>query len=131
MLEYHNKNNIFWFDVSVEDFVLVHAFYSLKEVLGNKGSGLLRKIFVLGDNIVELAVRAEFEKSVEVSLIMEKTVNINDVGMIQEGLDLQLSNELLEDIILNYFFLLQHFHCHYEASMHLHHQINFPEFPFP
>lgn len=82
MLEYHNKNNIFWFDVSVENFVLVHAFYSLKEVLGNEGGGLFRKIFVLGDNIVELAVRAEFKESVEVSLIMEKTVNINDVGMI-------------------------------------------------
>lgn len=84
----------------------MHALYSLEQVLGNERGGFFGQILVLGDNVVELPVAAQFQQRVEVSFVMEETEDIDDVGVVEKRLDLELADELFEDVVLHDFSLL-------------------------
>ena len=58
--------------------------------------------------MVELTSSAYFQDDVDVCFIMEEAVHLDDVGMVQKLLNLQLSRELLDDFFLHYDLLLDH-----------------------
>lgn len=73
----------------------MHAVDRLQKVLGDERSGLLCDELLLRYDVVELPVATQLEQRVEVHLVVEETVDIDDVGVVEEGLDLELSDELL------------------------------------
>ena len=66
--------------------VLVHTIYGLEQVFSYEGGGLLCQVLVLRDYVVELAVAAQLKQGVEISFVMEKPVDINNVGVVKKCL---------------------------------------------
>ncbi len=83
---------------------------------------------MLSDNIIKLSIAAQLKHRVEKIFIAKETIHIDYVRMIQKCLDFQLANELLQDVVLNNFFLLKYLQSHHETCIYLSNQINFPEF---
>ena len=69
-----NKDDIFWFDVAMNDIVGVHVGDARGDFPHDDGSGLLRELPLLLHGFVELAITAEFHQGVEMSLIMKKAI---------------------------------------------------------
>ena len=109
-------------------FLLVHAVNCLEQVFNYKGCGFLGEIFMVRNQVVELAIWPELLKCIEVCLIMKKTINIDDIWMIQEDLDFKFSDKLLQNIIVYNFPFFLHFHSHQKASCYLSHHIHFAKF---
>ena len=55
---YHDQNNILWLDISVEDFVFMHAVNGFKKIFCDERSRLLCEVFVLRNETVELTITA-------------------------------------------------------------------------
>lgn len=98
----------------MEDLVLVHAVDGFQQILGDEGSGLLGEVLVLRDDVVELPIAAQLQQGVEVRFVVEEPIHIDDVGVIQKCLDLELADELLQDIILDDLLFLQDLDRHDE-----------------
>ena len=72
----------------------MHQTDRIQQIADDEGSALLRQRLASRDNVVELPVAAEFKHRVKVVLICEVAISLGDVGMVQEALDLELSDEL-------------------------------------
>ena len=81
-------------DVPMQYLLTMHEVNGLQQVPNHKGSGLLTQRVASSNDIIELAVTAQLHYDVELLLIMEIPIDLDDVGVVQEGLDSQLSGEL-------------------------------------
>ncbi len=59
--------------------------------------------------------------------IVEMSVDFDDVGMIEEGLDFELSDELSQKVVLNDAFLLNNLQSDNHSSLHLPRQVHAAE----
>lgn len=89
-----DQDNIFRFDIPMEYLMLVHEVDCLQQVADNIGGALLTQGFPRRDDVVQLPVASQLHYRVEVLLVAEVPVVAYDVGVVQEALDLQLSDEL-------------------------------------
>ena len=71
---YMNKDDIFWFDVAMNDIVGVHVGDARGDFPHDDGSGLLRELPLLLHGFVELAITAEFHKKVKVNIIRKERI---------------------------------------------------------
>ena len=91
-----HKDDVFGFDVTMQDTVPMHEGHCFKEIPNDEGSTLLTEFLTVCDDVVKLTIRAQLQDGVERFLISEEAVGLDDVGVVQESLDLQLSDELHE-----------------------------------
>lgn len=89
-----HQHDIFWLDISMQNLMPVHKVDRLQKVTDYVAGTLLGQRLPAGDDIVELSIAAQLHNGIEILLIAEETVVLNDVGMVQEALDLQLTDEL-------------------------------------
>jgi hypothetical protein len=59
--------------------------------------------------MVKLTSRSHFQDDVDVVVVIEESVHLDDVGVVEKGLNLQFPNELLCDFLLLEQFFLYHF----------------------
>ena len=61
---------------------------------------------MLGDDVIKLSIASEFEEGIEIGLVVEEPIHIYNVWVVKESLNFKLTNELLKDIVLDYFLFL-------------------------
>jgi hypothetical protein len=97
-------DDVFWFEIAVYDFVGVHVVQCLADLLHDGASGFLVEFSLLLEEGVELSRAAELLNEVEVLLIAEEAVEPDDVGVVQEALDLHLAGELRQELLIDLLF---------------------------
>lgn len=64
------------------------------------------------------------------SLIIEETIQINNVRMVQKRLNFKLAGKLLENVVLNDFLFFHHLHSHDKPSCYLPYHIDLSKLAF-
>jgi hypothetical protein len=82
------------------------------------------------DDIEELSVASKFEDDIEVFLIAEVSIDLDDVGVVEEALNFEFTDELNQEVIPDDSFLLDHLQAHDHARPNLTRQVDAPELPF-
>jgi hypothetical protein len=123
-MSYHD---ILRFDVSVENFMPMHQRNGIEETADDKRRALLAQDCPGRHNVIELAVGAKFKQGIEVLFIREESIAFDDVGVVEERLNLYLPDELAQQILLNNLTLVHDLQGDSEVSIHLPCQINGPE----
>lgn len=62
-------------------------------------------------------------------LIVEETIEVDDVGVTQKRLNFELAGKLLEDVVLDDFLFLHHLHGHDKPSRYFPYHIDLPKLP--
>lgn len=83
------------------------------------------------DHGVKLAIAAQLHERIKMSLILEKAIEGNDIGMIQKSLYFEFPDKLFEKILSHNLCLLDNFHRQNKPSLYFLHHENLPEFPLP
>lgn len=78
--------------------MLVHIAHCFEEVGDNKRRALFGECTAVFHMVIELPIAADLHQSVEIVFICERAVIFDDVWMIQESLDLHLTNDLCEHV---------------------------------
>lgn len=77
----------------------MHQVDRLQQIADYVRSAFFGEGLAAGDDVVELAVAAELHDRVEVVLVAEVAVIFDDVGVVEEALDLQLADELHQQVV--------------------------------
>ena len=101
--------DILWFDVSVNDFQGVNFVDCFTDLFHQEGHFSFGQIGVLFQVIIQLPTCTHFQDNVNVLYIIKIPVHLDDIGVVQENLDLKLPDKLLGDFLLHQQFLLYHF----------------------
>lgn len=83
----------------MQQFLGVNILDGTEKILDDEGCGLFGVPFLLLHLQIELSLRRQLHENVDILLIAEAPVHINYVGVVQVGLDAQLSDQLLEQVI--------------------------------
>jgi hypothetical protein len=94
MDNYVHQNNIFWFDISMKNFVLMHKTNSIKQISNDERSALFRQGLPSWNDIIKLSITAKFKHGIKIILICEISISFNDVGVVEEALNLKFSRKL-------------------------------------
>jgi hypothetical protein len=86
----------------------MHNIDGFEEVADNERGTFFGEGFPGGDDVVELPVAPQLHDRVEVVLVAEEPVVLDDVGVVQEVLDLQLPDELHQQVVLQDLLLRHH-----------------------
>lgn len=103
-------NDILWFYVPVEDFVLVKVPNSFEDLFDNESRGLLAKLLLLFEEPIELPVASQLLEQVQVLLIIEVAIHGDDIGMADKRADLDFPEHLGHELLLLNPVLLDGFH---------------------
>jgi hypothetical protein len=122
-----HEHDVFGLDVSMEYLVLVHESNRIQQVADDEGGGFFRESLSSGDDIEELSVAAELHDDVEVLLIAEAAVDLDDVGVVEEALDLQFPQKLHEKVVPDDALLLNHLQAQDHPRPDLPRQVNAAE----
>ncbi len=115
-----DEDDVLGLDVPVEYLVPVHEADGVEEVADDEGGALLGEGLAGGDDVVELSVGAEFEDGVEVVLVAEEAEGLDDVGVVEEGLDFEFADELDQQIVLQDLLLV------HDLQRHDHPRVDLP-----
>ena len=102
--------NVFGFDVSVDDVVVVHELYGVADVFGEVFSFLLNEASFFFEVVVEVASGAVLEYEVDVCVIVKEGVELHYVGVVEVALYFDLSDQLADEAricgkeVFGYFF---------------------------
>jgi hypothetical protein len=77
-----DQHNIFRLDVSVQNLLIMNVTDRIEQVPHNERRALLGKRLAVLDDVVKLAALAQLQNRIKVTLVVEKTVNPRDVGMV-------------------------------------------------
>lgn len=96
----------------MDNLVLVHIIQSSTNLLHNVPSQVLRNFSFLPEKVVELSRKAKLQNEVDVLRISEESVHLDDIGVIQESLDLDLTDKLNHQLTVHILlvYLLQRTH---------------------
>lgn len=102
-------DDVLRFDVPVDDLGVVEYFYCRAYLLHERGYFNLGHGFSAFKLLVELSAHANLQDDVDVLFIVKTAVHLDDVGVVEKGLNLQFPDELLCDFLLLEQFFLYHF----------------------
>ena len=87
-------DDILRLEVSVNDLVLVHVVQGLAHLLYQVPRHLFRYLPFFAEKVVQLTGVTQLKHQVYVAFIGEEGVHLDDVGVVEETLYLDLPNEL-------------------------------------
>ena len=70
-------------DIPMQDVQSVQIPQCLADLFHDVGSGVLTQPFLALDDMIELTVRPKLKQKVDIFLIVEETVKLGNVGMVQ------------------------------------------------
>lgn len=77
----HN-NDIFGFDVPMENSFVVEVRHSFQYISDNNRSGLFAEMADVAELVVQLAVAAQLKDNVDVDVVLVAGVELDDVGVL-------------------------------------------------
>ena len=80
---YVGYDYVLGFDIPMQDVQSVQIPQCLADLFHDVGSGVLTQSFLALDDLIELTVRPKLEQKVDIFLIVEETVKLGNVGMVQ------------------------------------------------
>ena len=96
------NNNIFWFEVSMDDPMAMKKRNCIKYIRNYLNDLSFIKNFGFPHDLEQCPRNATLHDQVNVALVVEKSVELDNMGMIQVHLYLYLSDEGLFDIFFLY-----------------------------
>ena len=90
------KKNIFGFDVTVKDVMLVHVLNCSTDLSDDVLHCPLVDFHLVLEFLEEVATHTRLQYHVGTLLIHEEMVELADIGVVQERLNLDLSHQLLQ-----------------------------------
>jgi len=87
-------DNVFRFEIAMNDFVLVHVVQSSADLLHDILGHILWDFSLFLQEVVQLSWKAELKHQVDIVLVGEEGEHFDNVGVVQETLDLYLSHQL-------------------------------------
>ena len=128
---YEVEEDVFWFDVSVDDLLLVDVVQSLTDLPDDRTAvGLLHPVG-LPQGLQQLPPRRVLHKQVHVLLVREVPIEWRYVAVRQVELDAQLTGHLTLVLLLTDLLLAHNFHGAQEARPLVHHHHHLAELPLP
>jgi hypothetical protein len=118
-------------DVAVDDPKGVDFVDGLTDLAHDEGDAGLVEGLGLLELVVELSPGAHLEDDVDVGHVVKAAVHLDDVGVVQEHLNLYLADKLLRYLLLVQQFLLNHLQRAREIRVLLPHQVHAPVLPVP
>jgi hypothetical protein len=85
----------------VDDLALVHIVQDIADLLYYQLRHVFRDLPLLLEESVELARCAQLLDEVDMLLICEKGIKLDDVGVVEEGLNLYFPDELHQQLSLH------------------------------
>lgn len=112
---YTLDDDVLWLEISMDDLEEVEISDGLTNLFDCVGcTRFTQPCFFLND-FVELSWWTDLKQQVNVVFVMEEAIEFDDVGVVQEHLDLEFSRQLVQDILLFDDFFGDCFHGAYEA----------------
>jgi hypothetical protein len=74
--------------------------------------------------MVKLSACSHFQNDVDIRIIVKAAVHLDDVGMVKEHLNFNLSDELVSYLLLVQEFLLYHLQRAYKIAVLLFHKVH-------
>ena len=96
-------NNIFGFDVPVDDPVAVDVRNRFVDVVEDHQNLVLGELFALFYQFEQVVARAVLHDEVDVVLVVEEAVELDDVGVAEVELDFYLADEGGLQILVFYY----------------------------
>jgi len=106
-------------EVAMYDSLPVKIFGSVADLQNDLLGFILGKALALLDSVVELAVTAQLQEEVDVFLVAEVAVHASDVEVVQEALYFQLADDLVLQLLILQYTLVNYLYCAREAQLHV------------
>lgn len=88
------KKDVFWLEIAVQHIILVHIFHPEADLPYIFPHSSLRKPADLLHVVVKILPKTRLEDQISAVLIDEEVIQPDDVRMVEETLDLDLSDQL-------------------------------------
>jgi len=69
-----HQDDIFWFDISMKNFVLMHKTNSIKQISNDERSALFRQGLPSWNYIIKLPITTKFKHGIKIILICEISI---------------------------------------------------------
>ena len=89
------KKNILGFYVSVNDVLIVHKLNCMTHLFDHFANFFLSETALFPERRVDISSTARLQNKIEMILITEESIELNNVRMVKEALNFNLSNELV------------------------------------
>jgi hypothetical protein len=103
----------------MDDVIPMQLADSIADLLHDESHSCFGHGLMFFEVFIELSICTEFEDDVDIDMIIKKPIHLDDVGMVDETLDFEFSDELLGDFLLLEQFLLDDFEGTDEVSLFL------------
>jgi hypothetical protein len=120
---------IFWFDVSMEDLMGVQIRNSRKETLHDERDSLLTEYFWLAQKGVQLSMTTHFFNQVDILWITADPVEGDNVGVIDEGKNLDFSQQLSYQGFIRHILFGKNLESSNESCLFVPYHGDFAKFP--
>lgn len=118
------EDDVLRFDVSMYDPERMDLIDGIAHLLHDEGYPCLRQRLRLLELMVKLPSCSDLQNNVDVDCVVEAAIHLDDIRMIEEHLDLNLSGELICYLLFMQQLLLYYFKSAYEVAILLLHQIH-------
>lgn len=81
--------------------------------------------------MIELSSRPHLQDNIDIDCVVEAAIHLDDIGMVEEHLDLDLSGKLIGDFLLMQQLLLDHLQSAYEIAVLLLNEVDSAVFSTP
>jgi hypothetical protein len=93
------------------NLIAVQVSHRLTDLLYTVRCRSLAQSLLIFDDFVELPRRAQLKQQIDIVFVVEKAVELDDVGVVQVHLDLQLPGQLVQDVLFFYYVFGDGFEC--------------------
>lgn len=94
------ENDVLRLDIPMYDPKRMDLIDCIADLLHNEGYPCLRQGLRFLELMIQLSSRSDLQNNVDVDRIMEAPIHLDDIRMIEEHLYLNLSDELISDLLL-------------------------------
>ena len=88
------KKDVFRLQIAVQYIVIVHILQSVTYLLHHHPDLVLGETTLLFEVVVHVSICTQLHQQVKVAVLDEHRVELGHVGVVQEGLDLYLADQL-------------------------------------
>jgi hypothetical protein len=92
------NQNVFGFDVAVDDFVLMQADESINHLSSVAAALPFSELAMLFEYLIQLTTRRIFKDKINSTLVMKESVHPQNIGMFEMGLNLYFSSNLWDNV---------------------------------
>ena len=93
------EDDVFELDIAMQHVLRMHIGDPAGNLSNHDGNGFFRDLPISFQQFVKMPLAAEFHEEVEVGVVCEAIVEVDQVGVVQKGLYLDLADDLGLDLL--------------------------------